>query len=278
MTSIVVVVAVLAAAPVKVAAPGLSGVNASAELLTFVNDHLSQELTLEGVEVTTPAQIAAVVGIERQKQLLGCGESQCAAELANALGVDAILLGSVAKLGAVIQLDTRLIGASDAKVVTLFSKRLDSEAQLLDAMTEAARAMAPQLSKKLGRQLTPTRAAEPPPLPSRQRDAAAPTITPTYERKPTTVRKVGMWTMIGGSVAAVGSLVGLFIVIDTNAPADAPLTPTESALIGTMFVGVGVALVGLLVYAIGGTEMVPVSAGLVPLDGGGLMSFSVRLP
>lgn len=270
--------AVLAAAPVKVAAPGLSGVNASADLLTFVNDHLSQELTLEGIEVTTPAQIAAVVGIDRQKQLLGCGESQCMAELANALGVDAILLGSVAKLGAVIQLDAKFIGASDAKVVTLYSKRLDSEAQLLDAMTEAARAMAPQLAKKLGRPLTPTRAAEPPPLPARQRDAAASTVTPTYERKPTTVRKVGMWTMIGGSAVAVGSLVGLFIVIDANAPPGAPLTPAENALIGTMFAGVGVALVGLLVYAIGGTEMVPVSAGLLPLDGGGLMSFSVRLP
>lgn len=278
MTSIVVMAAVLAAAPVKVAAPGLSGVNTSADLLTFVNDHLGQELTLEGLEVTTPAQIAAVVGIERQKQLLGCAESQCVAELANALGVDAILLGSVAKLGAVIQLDVRLIGAADGKVVTLFSKRLDSEAQLLDAMTAAARALAPQLAKKLGRTLTPTRAAEPPPLPSRARDAAAPTTTPTYERKPTTVRKVGMWTMIGGSAVAVGSLVGLFIVVDTNAPPDTPLTPTESTLIGTMFAGVGVALVGLLVYAIGGTEMVPVSAGLIPLEGGGLMSFSVRLP
>lgn len=278
MTSIVVMAAVLAATPVKVAAPGLSGVNASADLLTFVNDHLGQELTLEGLEVTTPAQIAAVVGIERQKQLLGCAESQCVAELANALGVDAILLGSVAKLGAVIQLDVRLIGAADGKVVTLFSKRLDSEAQLLDAMTAAARALAPQLAKKLGRELTPTRAAEPPPLPSRARDAADSKVTPTYERKPTTVRKVGMWTMIGGSAVAVGSLIGLFIVVDSNAPADTPLTPTESTLIGTMFAGVGVALVGLLVYAIGGTEMVPVSAGLIPLDGGGLMSFSVRLP
>lgn len=277
MTGIIVMAAVLSATPIKVAAPGLSGVNASAELLTFVNDHLSQELTLEGVEVTTPAQIAAVVGIERQKQLLGCGESQCAAELANALGVDAILLGAVAKLGTVIQLDTKLIGASDGKVVTLFSKRLDSEAQLLDAMSEAARALAPALAKKLGRQLSPTRAAEPPPLPTRQRDAAAPTVTPTYERKPTTARKVGMWTIIGGSALAVGSLVGLFIVIDPS-KADAPLTPTENVLFGTMFAGVGVALVGLLVYAIGGTEMVPVTAGLTPLDGGGLLSFALRLP
>lgn len=277
MTSVLVLAAVLGATPVKVAAPGLSGVNASAELLTFVNDHLSQELTLEGVEVTTPAQIGAVIGIERQRQLLGCGESQCAAELASALGVDAILLGSVAKLGAVIQLDARLISASDSKVVTLFTKRLDTEAQLLDAMTEAARALAPQLAKKLGRELIPTRAAEPPPLPTRARGTATPTATPTFERKPTTVRKVGMWTIIGGSAVAVGSLIGLFIVIDSTMP-DAPLTPTENTLFATMFAGVGVALVGLLIYAIGGTEMVPVSAGLTPLDGGGVMSFSVRLP
>jgi hypothetical protein len=269
-----VVAAVVSVAPVKVAAPGLAGVGVSPDLLNFVNEHLSQELTYEGVEVFPPAAITAVVGLDRQKQLLGCGESSCAAELANALGVDAILIGNVAKLGDVFQLDARLIGASDAKVVALFSRRLQSESQLLDAMTEAAKAMAPQLATKLNRALTPI--ARPPSLPSRDRADAPSSTTTRYERRPTVARKVGMWTMIGGGVVAVGGFVGLLAVIDVKAPPDTPPTPTETALVWTMLGGAGAAVVGLIIYAAGGTEMVPVTASFVPVHEGGLITLGAR--
>lgn len=265
MTCVWVLMAVLTASPVKVAAPGLAGVSASQELLAFVTDHLAQELVLEGVEVISSSQIASVLGLERQKQLLGCPESQCVVELANALGVDAILLGTVAKLGTVIQLDVRLVSATDAKALAIFSERVGSEAGLLDAMTRAAKALAPQVAKSLGKTVTPT--------PRNGSSSTTPFVL-TEERN-TTVRNVGKWSMIGGAVVAVGTFVALLAIIDTSTPPK-PTTPTESALISVMFAGVGVAALGLLLYVIGGTERVPVQAGFFPTRDGGIFTLGAR--
>ena len=51
------------------------------------------------VPVTSSKDVQAIVGLDRQKQLLGCGTQSCSAELAGALSVDAPLFGSVAKAG-----------------------------------------------------------------------------------------------------------------------------------------------------------------------------------
>jgi TolB-like protein len=78
---------------------------AVAESLT---EALAAELSRTGLfEVTTQKDVAVVLGVERQRQLLGCGEesSSCATELAGALGARFVLSGSVAKLGDVFQLN-----------------------------------------------------------------------------------------------------------------------------------------------------------------------------
>jgi hypothetical protein len=272
--STVLVVAVLAAtAPVKVASPGLSGVGVSQELLTFVTEHLSQQLTFEGLEVFPPANIAAVLGLERQKELLGCGDASCMAELASALGVDAILVGNLAKLGEVYQLDARLVSATDGKVVALFSKRVQTDTQLLDAMHEAAVLMAPQLATKLGRTITPVArpARNTPPPPSAVTEWPAPAPI-RYERRPNATRQVGQWILIGaGAIAAVG-IVGFFIVADYSAPMGSPPTAEESAFGALFLSSLAVAAVGLVVYLVGDTERVPVRAALVPVPGGGVLS------
>lgn len=255
MTSVLLAAVVAASGPIKVAAPGLSAVSVSAELQAFVNDHLAQELVLEGVEVVTSSQIASVLGLERQKQLLGCSESGCVAELANALGVDAILLGTVAKLGAVIQLDVRVVSAADATGLALYSERVSSEAGLLDAMTRAAKSLAPQLAKATGRALKAS---------SRPPTTTGPSVT--LRERNTTVRELGKWMLIGGALAAAGGLIGLLAVINPNS---STLTDLEAGLAATMLAGLGVGAVGLILYLVGGTERVPVQAGFLPLPGGG---------
>jgi hypothetical protein len=274
------------ATPVKVAAPGLSGVGVSPELLAFVNDHLGQQLTFEGLEVFPPANISAVLGLERQKQLLGCGDASCMAELANALGVDALLIGSLARLDDIYQLDTRLVGATDGKAVALFSKRVSTDAALLDAMREAAAVMAPQLAARLSRTLTPIpRAEAPPPVPVRntppptaamQPPPTWPTDSVRYERRPTTTRVVGQWILIGGGAIATVGLVGLFAATPTNVPPNAPSTPEQDAFASVFLGGLVVGAAGLVVFLVGGTERVPVKAALLPLPGGGALSLSGR--
>lgn len=52
-------------------------------------------------QVTSQVEVANLLGLERQRQLLGCAESSssCAAELAGALGAQFLMSGSVTKLG-----------------------------------------------------------------------------------------------------------------------------------------------------------------------------------
>ena len=88
-----------AAEPIRLAAPQLQCAAIDGAKAQFFSDYFAQELAATGLRVTTRAEILAVVGLERQKQLLGCSEdaTSCLTELAGALGVEAIVTGSVAK-------------------------------------------------------------------------------------------------------------------------------------------------------------------------------------
>jgi hypothetical protein len=49
--------------------------------IRIVNAFLAKDLRDRGFDVVTAADIAAVLGVERQKQILGCGNDSCLAEL-----------------------------------------------------------------------------------------------------------------------------------------------------------------------------------------------------
>jgi hypothetical protein len=138
--------ALLAAAPqqTKLALGSLSTVNVPADLASFVMEHLAEELRGRGFRVTTSGDMAAILGLERQKQLLGCTDtgSSCMAELASALGVDAIVAGEFAKLGATYQLDLKVLSAKNGARLTGWSENLKDEALLTDALHRASKAIA----------------------------------------------------------------------------------------------------------------------------------------
>jgi TolB-like protein len=62
-------------------------------------------------------EVQALLSVERQRQLLGCIESSCLAELGGALGVDQVVTGSVARLGASYLLHLQLVDARKALVL-----------------------------------------------------------------------------------------------------------------------------------------------------------------
>src|SRR5205823_914650 len=68
---------------------------------TLVTEELARTLPPDAYKVTTAAQLSAVLGLERQRQLLGCTEESgsCVAELANALGADVVVQSTVARVG-----------------------------------------------------------------------------------------------------------------------------------------------------------------------------------
>lgn len=131
----------------KLAAPSWTAVEVSPEKAQFFALHLSSALRDRGLSVINSADIATLLGVERQKQLLGCGEdsSNCMVELASALGAQLVLSGSIAKLETTYRVNLRVLQSSDGKVVAQQAVRADSQEQLLAALDDAAASLAAQL-------------------------------------------------------------------------------------------------------------------------------------
>jgi hypothetical protein len=146
---VVALIALLAvpAGALKLAAPGLQSANVKPEVATFCNDHLGHELNERGIRVVSPSEIGAVLGVERQKQLLGCTDdsSTCLTELAGALGADAVIVGSIARFGESYQLDVKVVSSKDASVLASHSVRIAGDDAMLDALSATAKALALQL-------------------------------------------------------------------------------------------------------------------------------------
>lgn len=137
--------------PVLLASPGLQGPRSKSELIDSLSSTLALRMTETGlVRVTTPADVAAVLGMERQKQLLGCSESTCMAELAGALGAKALVTGELAVVGEVLQLSVRVIDATSARPLFQALERHRDAASLLAAVDRLAIAAAEAVGARFG--------------------------------------------------------------------------------------------------------------------------------
>jgi hypothetical protein len=134
--------------PAKVAALSLEYFQLPKEQGDFFFQQLIQELTLSGLQVLSKKDVEAVLGLERQKQLLGCSDqsSSCMAELASALGADGILQGNIGKIGGSYQLNFKIISASSATPLAVYSGTADSDKGVLTEVRAAAASLKRQLS------------------------------------------------------------------------------------------------------------------------------------
>lgn len=144
----------------KIAVTSFTGVNVKPELLQFFTEHFGSSLAANGVKVTTPAQIQAVIGLERQKQLLGCGESteSCIAELGNALGVDGIATANIALLDTTYRMNVRIVSATTGEVLASGTPTLKSQNAVVDELTVAAQKMSRLAAGRANRRLEISRA------------------------------------------------------------------------------------------------------------------------
>lgn len=178
----------------RIAALDFAVIGLDQNLGSFYAEHLSVRLEARKLRVVTQRDIATVLSLERQKQLLGCADdsTSCMAELAGALGVDAIATGQVAKVGKSFQVNLRILSSRDASALFVFSKLVKSEEELLEALNEAG----DQIIEKL----------------APGEDNAVVTSPPSAEVEapgPRSSVRAGPWIVVGlgGAAAVVGGVL-----------------------------------------------------------------------
>jgi hypothetical protein len=236
MTSLVVA-AVLAGTPVKVAVPQFSASNVDAALTSVLADRFVSVLEQQGLRVTSAQDITVVLGLERQRHLLGCDDGpSCAVEMANALGVDAIILVSVARTEAGRILNVRVLRASTGERLVSGTERVKDEQGAQDWLDAQAREIPRSLRKALGLSVDEL-------------------VTVPATPSPATPAPVVRWVpaMVGGGLAVLGSIslgYGFWAADQFNSGmlsekgrADARQFGEATAAAGWISIGVGPALV-----------------------------------
>jgi hypothetical protein len=186
--------------PVKLAINAISVVNLPQSFSGFYAEHAAQELSSWGLRVVTSREIQSLLGFERQKQLMGCSDesSSCIAELANALGVDGLVLGDIARFGNVYQMNMKVIAAASAKVLASYSERVAKEEALLDAYSRAAAKLAQEVNAGMGR-APPVRSANPA------------VVSTNYERPSMTVKPYRKYSWVPASAAVASGIAGALL-------------------------------------------------------------------
>jgi hypothetical protein len=146
--AILLTLALVSATPRTLASPGLTSINIDERVAAFYSEFFAQELAVKsGFRVVTQAEVATLLGLERQRQLLGCSDdsTSCMAELAGALGAEGVVTGSIARLGSGFAVTLKVISPGDARTLAVRTGRSKDEDSLLDWLTETAGIVARQL-------------------------------------------------------------------------------------------------------------------------------------
>jgi hypothetical protein len=131
-------IALLAAEPekTKVAVLDIEAVNVDpAVARAFSEAYASAIHELGCCAVTTRAEISALLGFEKEKQLLGCSDNvSCMTEIGGALGVEKLAVGTLSRVEGLYLLTLKLIDTRAAKTEGRFSNRADAVAPLLESV------------------------------------------------------------------------------------------------------------------------------------------------
>lgn len=133
-----------------------AGAGMSPETLGTIGELLLTALDSTGrFTVTGRSDLVAVLGLERERQLLGCdANTECMAEIAGALGVEYVASGDVGRLGSLTILTLKLIEVRSAKVIVRVKRTVSDDGELAKVMESAAAELAAAVRRK------PARASE----------------------------------------------------------------------------------------------------------------------
>jgi hypothetical protein len=216
-----------------------------------------------GFAVVSQADVAAMLAFQKQRQMLGCTDDGCLAELGGALGADYVLSGEVALIGS----------------------RAHESLSLLDARTGAAAGRSAGFSDSGGDALALALLARFRAVVHEARPdllVVAPAVEPPGAAKLRARRRTAWWTLgAGGTLLAAGGTVALVARSQANALGSSWNQPgygarydrqRRTALAADVLLGAGLVTtgVGLWLYR---TSEVPVV--VVPVASGGQVGVSV---
>jgi len=109
----------------RIAVYDLEATDIDARVANIVTDAVIDEIRkLKSASVIGMREVTAMLDAEASKQLMGCGEDSCLAEIADALGVDVLVIGGVARVGDKSVFGLRRINQLEARVTGSFSRHL----------------------------------------------------------------------------------------------------------------------------------------------------------
>lgn len=110
---------------VRVAVYDLEAANVDAHVGRVVTESVVAEVRkLDRVVVVGMSEVRALLDLEAQKQLAGCSEDSCLAEIADALGVDLVVTGTLARVGEEHVFGLKLVDARAARTASSYDARL----------------------------------------------------------------------------------------------------------------------------------------------------------
>jgi hypothetical protein len=119
----------------RIAVPAVNAEHGVAQgSANLLGELLTTDISRSGkYEVLSASDIGAMIGFERQKELMGCTEDGCLAEIGNALGADYLLEASVGTIGNLRVLALKLIDVKIGKVKARESETLSDDNELVES-------------------------------------------------------------------------------------------------------------------------------------------------
>jgi hypothetical protein len=108
-----------------------------AKVAALLTEALAGELRKRpGLSVLAESDIAALLGMEKSKQMLGCSDAGCIAEVGGALGADRVVHGSIGRVGSSLLVNLTSLDPKKATHAASVSERLKgaSDEAFLDAL------------------------------------------------------------------------------------------------------------------------------------------------
>jgi TolB-like protein len=264
------------------------------EMGQSIGEQLLTELDRSGqVRAIGTSDLATLIGLERQRVLLGCSEqsNSCAAELSAALGADWLVAGTLGRVGKTLRFDLKVLHASDARVAFRGGRSLRDAGEIFNVVSELTRELVAQKVFDAPRTETPPVASQPSPsateppgsssaatAPPELRPAAGLQAVPPATAEPS---RVWPWVTFGAGVAATG--VGAFFTLQgvsswnqLNEPsflashtfaeqAALGASHNRDAILGPVLGGVGLAaLIGGLAWALVSPRQPALTLGFLP--------------